>query len=355
MKGHFTSMKKFLLLCVALTLLITGCSNNAYISLPTPTAIPISSFLLQSGDHPTPTPFQPIAPTPTKTMTAVPTEIPTSTPVPTAMVAQFPTSNVAEAPNASGRVNILILGSDYRAGRGFRTDVIMLLSINTANQSVTLTSFPRDLYVSIPGIGMERINTAQEYGGFELTTATFQQNFGVTPNYYVMTNFDGFKGIIDTLGGIDVEAATTLKDTCSVRSQEDGMGYCTVPAGTYHMDGEMALWYVRSRHSSSDFDRTRRAQEVITALFKKIVSEDGLNRATELYNLFKLNVETNIPLSEIATLLPVASKVAGDTSIIHRYAIGSSETYNYITASGAMVLVPDQTAVLSIIQQALSQ
>jgi LCP family protein required for cell wall assembly len=353
LKGNFIAMKKFFLICVAISLLIAGCSNSSapvLTSVNTPTAIPISSFLLSSDSNPTPTPFQPIAPTPTKTIMVVPT----STPTPVPIVPQFPTSDVSNMPTATGQVNILILGSDYRAGRGFRTDVIMLLSINTDKKTVTLTSFPRDLYVSIPGIGMERINTAQEYGGFELTKATFQQNFGVTPTYYVMTNFDGFKSIIDTLGGVDVDAATTLKDECSVRSKVDGMGYCTVPAGSYHMDGEMALWYVRSRHSSSDFDRTRRAQEVITAVFKKIISMDGLNRASELYDLFKLNVETNIPVSEVVTLLPMATMVAGDTSVIRRYAIGSSDVYNYITPAGAMVLVPDQAAVLSIIQQALN-
>ena len=347
-------MKKIVIIAVIVLLILAGCSPVVYAPANTPTAIPISAILLQSDGsiQPTPTPFQPIPPTPTKTVII----LPTSTPKPTeSLVAQFPTANLSSISQKTGQVNILILGSDYRAGRGFRTDVIMLLCLNTEKMTATITSFPRDLYVSIPGIGMERINTAQEYGGFDLTVATFQQNFGVTPNYYMMTNFDGFKGIIDTLGGIDVNAATTLKDECSVRAYEDGMGYCTIPAGTYHMNGELALWYVRSRHSSSDFDRTRRAQEVITAIFEKIVSLDGINRASELYSTYNSSVETNIPLSEIITLLPLATKVASDTSIIRRYAIGTAQTYNYIVpGSGAMVLVPDQAAVLSILQQALN-
>jgi LCP family protein required for cell wall assembly len=347
-------MKKFVVIIVLFALLLSGCNTTYSPAYATPTAIPLSSFLLQSGSEvqPTPTPFQPIAPTPTKTVIAAPT----ATPAPTdELVPQFPTSNPSDVTQVSGQVNILLLGSDYRPARGFRTDVILLLSLNPDKGTVTMTSFPRDLYVSIPGIGMERINTAQEYGGFDLTAATFQQNFGVTPTYYMMTNFDGFKGIIDTLGGIDVSVATTLKDDCSVRSLVDGMGYCTIPEGTYHMNGETALWYVRSRHSSSDFDRTRRAQEVITAIFQRVISLDGINKASELYSTYNSSVETNIPLSVIVALLPLAGKVAADPSLIRRYAIGTSDCYNYtVPGSGAMVLVPDQAAVLSIVQQALN-
>lgn len=345
-------MKKSLIISIIIVFFISGC-NVSFSTSSTPTPIPISFLLLNSGKgvQQTPTPFQPIPPTPTRTVMVMPT----STPASIALATQFPTPDLSNITQPAGQVNILILGSDYRPGRGFRTDVIMLLSLNPGKGTATLTSFPRDLYITIPGIGMERINTAQEYGGFALTTATFEENFGVTPNYYMMTNFDGFKGIVDTLGGIDVTVASTLKDECSVRSMVDGMGYCTIPAGFFHMDGETALWYVRSRHSSSDFDRTRRAQEVITAIFQKIVSLNGLNRVSELYSLFNSSIETNIPLSEIISLLPLATRLASDPLSIRRYAIGTNETYNYIVpGSGAMVLIPDPYAVNAIIQQALN-
>jgi LCP family protein required for cell wall assembly len=281
---------------------------------------------------------------PQETLAATPTKTP-----------QLSTPSLGNIPQTTGQVNILILGSDYRPNQGFRTDVIMLLSLNPNKGTATLTSFPRDLYISIPGIGMERINTAQEYGGFALTTATFQQNFGFTPDYYLMTNFAGFTSIVDTLGGVDVPAAIPLTDKCSFPSLENGMGYCTIPAGTYHMDGQLALWYVRSRYSTSDFDRTRRAQEVITAIFHKLISLNGLNRAAELYNLFGSNVETNMPLNEIVSLLPLASQLASNPSAIRRYAIGPDETYNYIVpGSGAMVLIPNQNAVMAILLQALN-
>lgn len=122
------------------------------------------------------------------------------------------------------------------------------------------------------------------------------------------------------------------------------------------MDGETALWYVRSRHSTSDFDRTRREQEVLTALFQKLISLNAVNRASELYDMFKSSVETNIPFSTIVSLLPLASQLAANTSQLHRFAIGPNETYDYIVpGSGAMVLIPDQNLVMQIIRQAISQ
>ena len=346
-------MKKFILIGSLLLVFLSSCSLP-FSPSSTPTPIPISSILLDTGSgiKPTLTPFQPIPPTPTKTVIVLPTSTPSPTPT---LAPQFPTLAPYSGSQPEGQVNILILGSDSRGDPGFRTDVIILLSLNPNKGTATLTSFPRDLYISIPGIGMERINTAQEYGGFPLTVATFQNNFNVTPNYYMMTNFNGFKGIIDTLGGVDVRAAITFKDKCSVRSLEDGMGYCTIPAGTFHMNGETALWYVRSRYSTSDFDRTRREQEVMIAIFQKMISLNGLNRAAELYGQFNSSVETNIPLSEIIALLPLASQLAANPSSIRHYAIGPTDTYNYIVpGSGAMVLIPDQNAVMSIIQQALN-
>lgn len=343
-------MKKLLSLAILLVFFLSSCSLP-FTSQADPTPIPLAALLEHSA--PTLTPFQPIAPTPTVAPATQST--PTSTPLintaPTS-TAYIPTYIVPE-----DQVKILILGSDYRPGRGFRTDVIMLLVLNPESGSATLTSFPRDLYVTLPGVGLERINTAQAYGGFPLMAATFQQNFGITPDYYMMTNFEGFKSIINTLGGINVTTTTYLYDEChSAVPIRDGMGYCTVLPGTTLMEGETALWYVRSRHTTSDFDRTRREQEVLTGLFQKLISLNALNRAPELYDSFKSSVETDIPLTEIAGLLPLAGSLAANPSKLRTYAIGGGETYNYIVpGSGAMVLIPDTYLVSQIIQQAISQ
>ena len=153
-------------------------------------------------------------------------------------------------PQPEGEVTILLMGSDQRPGaRDFRTDT-MLLIVLKIDGSVSLVSFPRDLWVYLPGHGMERINTAQEYGGFELVQSTFQYNFGFTPQSYVLTNFNGFRFIVDDLGGIDVQVGLTLSDARTGYPE----GY-TVDPGLVHMDSETALWYVRARKTTSDLDR----------------------------------------------------------------------------------------------------
>ncbi|NTU75101.1 MAG: LCP family protein, partial [Anaerolineaceae bacterium] len=183
-------------------------------------------------------------------------------------------------------VNILILGSDFRPSGGYRTDVIILLTIHPKSKSVSILSFPRDLYIFIPGVGMNRINVAQIYGGFALTQATFQYNFGINVDHYILANFNGFQTIVNTIHGIDVKAESALYDKCDLPQRVNN--YCSIEPGVIHMDGATALWYVRSRYSSSDLDRTRRAQEVLIALFNKLISLDALNRindlGTEFYN-----------------------------------------------------------------------
>lgn len=349
-------MRKFRAVIIILVILLAGCNLPFSRTSSEPSPIPISDILITANPNaaPTPTPFQPIPPTPTVGIYNTPADDSKTVPI-NSETLEVPQIDYSDMEMPEGQINILIMGSDWRSGRGYRTDVLMLLSLNPSAGTATLTSFPRDLYVSIPGIGMERINTSQEYGGFSLTQATFQYNFGFTPDYYIMTNFNGFIGIIDTLDGIDVNVSSPLYDECSL-PQQDGMGYCTIEPGINEMDGKTALWYVRSRHSTSDFDRTRRAQEVVKGIFKKIMSLDALNRAPELYSMFISSVETNIPASTILSLMPFASKLVSNTDQIRTYAIGSAQVSNYIVpGSGAMVLLPNQAAVMEIIQQALSE
>ena len=314
------------------------------------------AYLLVTTDPnapPTPTPFQPIGPTSTFDAPPSPTATSTVTPTftPTLTATDVPPTSVPQVSQVEGVVNILLLGSDARPNEGgYRTDVILWVSLNPKQGTVTLLSFPRDLWVNIPGWGNQRINTAQ-FHGFATTQATFQSNFGIKPDYYVLANFDAFKTIIDTLGGIDVVASQKLTDTCDLPQARNGQ--CSVGPGVVHMDGAMALWYARSRHSTSDFDRTRRAQEVIIAIFKRMMSLDAITKAPDLYAKYKNAVETNISLTTILSLLPMATQLS-DTSKIRQFAIGPSQVYNWTTPDGAMVLVPIQSACLEVIRQAFS-
>jgi LCP family protein required for cell wall assembly len=251
-------------------------------------------------------------------------------------------------PQPADQVNIVLLGSDQRpqAG-GFRTDTILLLTLSPSQKTVSLTSFPRDLYVYIPGWTIQRINTAFGWGGFETLALTMEYNFGVRPDYYVLMNFWSFVDVIDSLGGISVNVAYTLTD------HRDGYGDYTVPGGVVNMDGETALWYVRSRYSSSDFDRGRRQQEVLQAIFQRLLSLDALARAPQLYQLYAQNVTTDMTFDQMSDFLPLASKIT-DPSLIKHYYIGPSQVYSWVNSVGSQVLVPIQTAVLEVMRQALN-
>lgn len=252
-------------------------------------------------------------------------------------------------PQPDGQINILLLGSDQRPNEGGgRTDTIILVTINRNLGKVNLTSFPRDLYVYIPGWTMQRINTAMSHGGFETLSLTMEYNFGVRPSNYVMVNFSGFVSIVDSLGGIDVEVGQALRD------ERTGYGWYYVPAGTIHMDGETALWYVRSRGTSSDIGRQSRAQEVMQAIGNRLLSFNALSRAFDLYNQYTQSVSTDLTLGSMTSLLPAVTSLA-KTNNVNRFVLGYEQVYNWVEPyTGAMVLLPNYEAVLQLMQQALN-
>ena len=124
--------------------------------------------------------------------------------------------------------------------------------------------------------------------------------------------------------------------------------------GEMWMDGESALWYVRARYSTSDLDRGRRQQEVLDAVFDKLMSLDSLQHAPELYDIYKQNVTTNLNFDIISSFFPVAYKMA-ETHAIESHSIGAKQVYSWTTTSGAMVLVPVREQVLDVMRQVISE
>jgi LCP family protein required for cell wall assembly len=265
-----------------------------------------------------------------------------------------PTQQGIPAPAAQitlpeGEKTIILLGSDQRPGApDFRTDILIVVVLSP-DGSVRLLSFPRDLWVYLPGRFMQRINTAQEYGGFDLLQATFQYNFGFAPQSFVLTDFNGFRSMVDDLGGIDVSVGQTYHDA---REGYFPQGY-TVKAGIVHMDGDTALWYSRSRESTGDLDRLRRSQEVVVAIGRKLLSLDGLTRIPQLYQAMRSSVVTDLTLQDALNLLPTLQAI--DPTRIQRYEIGIDQVIPYIIpASGASVLLPKDEAIHQVVLQALS-
>jgi LCP family protein required for cell wall assembly len=237
-------------------------------------------------------------------------------------------------------VNIMVLGSDERPYTfGHRTDTIMLVSLDLDAGTATLLSFPRDLYIFIPGWRVDRINVADAFGGPERVAQTILYNFGIEVDHTIMINFYGFTQVVDSLGGIDVKVEAFLQDECG------HIDWAYSP-GTYHMDGFTALCYVRMRKTAGDFDRLRRQQETLVAIFNKILTLEGLSRIPDLYAQFRSYVETDLSLEDTLRLLPLATKLGAEPDRIHRYSIDPTMgTIWRVPYSGASVILPDWEAI----------
>lgn len=321
---------------------------------------------------------QPAAlPTRTDTPIPIPTDtlIPTSTPIPSPLPIAQPTATLgAFAFNAPAPaplrffkenvINVVLIGTDTRSASSVgRSDVVIVASIDPDVPSLTMLSLPRDLYVYIPNYQWERINVAEVHGerngsggrGAELLKQTIQYNFGIPVQYYARVNFAGFKRIIDSVDGVDVIADCALydefpdmpegqSDLLAANSPFVPVGTINIPiAGVYHLDGKHALWYARSRSSSNDFDRTRRQQRVLRAVWSAIQQRGLATQLPALWESLAQTVDTDLSLNDVIYLADIASKIQ-PPQMRSRFLDGS--LLREITSpTGAQVLAYDYTTL----------
>jgi LCP family protein required for cell wall assembly len=252
-------------------------------------------------------------------------------------------------------INFLLIGSDRRpTGTSHRTDTLLVAVVWYREGQVSLISIPRDTWLYIPTVGMQRINTAYQSGesggypggGTGLLKDTILQNFGIRIDHTAMVEFDGFRRIVDTLGGIDVPIACPYTDWRLTapgldENDENNWWLYTVGPGQVHMDGDLALWYARSRSKSSDFDRGRRQQEVIRTLFQKALQTDTFSKIPQLYNDFSSTVITDMGLGDMLSLAPYA--VNFTNANIRSYYIRPPYVLPWTTPGGAAVLLPQDS------------
>ena len=194
------------------------------------------------------------------------------------------------------RTNVLLLGTDDLPERGAvgRTDTIILTTIVPTRPYIGMLSIPRDLWVNIPGVGEQRINTAYFFAeagetgtGPQAAMQTISQNFGIPVRYYALIHMYGLVGAVDSLGGVDLR----------LNSAWGGW-----EAGTYHVDGTQALGFVRERSSSDDFSRMKRTQILMLAIAGRALQPESWPRLPGFaYSVFQA-VDTNIPLWQIPRL-----------------------------------------------------
>jgi LCP family protein required for cell wall assembly len=323
---------------------------------PTATNTLVPPSPLPPTETPTATATEPVyLPTPTLyyppelTPRAVP-----ETPIPTAVPRM---RGYDESGNPYEILNILLIGHDgdvVPSDPNFHTDTMIVVSINRDTNTVSMLSLPRDLYVYIPNWGMNRLNTAWMYGesigwtdgGWGMMRQTILYNFGIEVHYYAMVDFEAFEEIINTIGGVDIAVDCALTDLRyqgpgddGVPGLEDYLDY-TLNVGVYHMDGELALWYSRSRHTTMEFDRGRRQQQVLRAIWAQTKANGMITQIPDLWEQITSVVDTNLPLSEVIGLMPLALSIEPNDIENHFFRKGI-ETMAWQPSDGSNVQIPD--------------
>ncbi len=259
------------------------------------------------------------------------------------------------------RVNILLLGADKRPDeKVYRTDTLIVVTLDPETMSAGMLSLPRDMWVSIPGFDENRINQAyvlgetKNYpgGGPALAMRTVQEFLGVPIHGYVLVDFDGFRRLIDTIGGIDVMVEQPIVDT---RYPTEDYGYqeVRIPAGLVHMDGDLALKYARVRHGSDDIDRTKRQQQVLIAARDKALRLNLLPKLPSLMATLLDTVQTDLQPGEILALAKLANQVESDK--IQSRVIDYSMLLPTTTPAGAEVLLPNREKVRLLVDELFSR
>ena len=241
------------------------------------------------------------------------------------------------------RTNILLLGTDDSPERGSvgRTDTIILATVVPLKPYVGMLSIPRDLWVTVPGVGEQRINTAYFFAesnetgsGARAALQTIRDNFGVPVRYYAVVHMIGLISIVDALGGVDI----TLESSVGA-----------FPAGVHHLNGEEALNFVRERNSSDDFSRMVRAQILIAGILKKAIHPSHWSSLPQFVGSLTQVIDTNLPLWQWPRLLFAFLRafVFG----IDSQTISREMVVPFQTSQGAQVLAPNWDAINPVLRR----
>ncbi|MGN1478706.1 MAG: LCP family protein [Acutalibacteraceae bacterium] len=229
--------------------------------------------------------------------------------------------------------NILLIGLDDDKGTGVsRSDSMMLLSVDTVNKKLKLTSFLRDLWVDIPSYKSAKLNASFAHGGAPLTISTIESNFKIDIDNYVLVNFDMFRQIIDSLGGITVDI--TEKEASFINRTTSS----TVNSGLCELNGKKALIYARIRKLDSDFYRTQRQRKVITAIIDKA---KGTNPVTLLQMVSDIMPLITTDFSQLELTVLAFSALKYIKYDIDQLQVPANDAYESKKISGQAALVPD--------------
>jgi LCP family protein required for cell wall assembly len=249
------------------------------------------------------------------------------------------------------RVNILLMGVDRRGMRPNelpRSDSMIVVSIDPVHKRFDLFSILRDTYVNIPGYGRSRVNAALGEGGPELAMQTVSDFTGLPIDRYVITDFEGFKQLVDAVGGVELEVE---KDMRYRDPSDKGVYDIDLKKGWQRLDGNKALQYVRFRHDAmSDYTRTERQRKFLTALAAEMKSGTTLLQLPSILKSITPYVETNI--SSLDMLKLAALGLALDTEHTGQYQLPPMGAFRE-SHRGGSVLIPDVDRVQQYVREKL--
>ncbi len=216
-------------------------------------------------------------------------------------------------------LNVMLFGEDnHGSDEHGRSDTMIMLSIDNRHKKLKLTSFQRDTYVYIPGHDYDKINSSYTLGGAKLSIQTIEANFGIKVDRYAVVDFDSFKKIIDTLGGVDIELSQDEIDYINYQmyknKQVDSPKTITDSPGVVHLNGQEALWYARNRGLSKgedgneigidgdDWDRTSRQRKLLETIFDSMRNAD-IGQIVSIVSSVGPLITTNLKKDEITALV----------------------------------------------------
>jgi LCP family protein required for cell wall assembly len=268
------------------------------------------------------------------------------------------------------QIRILLLGIDQRNAafeteKLFRSDTMILVNIDPVRKTIGVLSFPRDLYVTIPGAGKERINAAMRIGDYisypggggpALAAETIASNFGVRVDYFIVVNFSLFESVVDTLApeGVEVCIAEAIDD---MNYPDVGYGFMEVhfQPGCQRLKADRLLQFARTRHGNSDFDRARRQQQTLEAVRVEILNAGGLTRFVTqiptLWNDLKANYRTNLTLDQIIKIGNLLMEIPREN--IHYATIDVGDVTFGKTDTGDEILIPIMSDITTLIESVL--
>ena len=308
---------------------------------PTPTSKPNEADNNQSkADRPRPTIIPRLLAPPLKKRAA-----PIVAPIAAPAAPELWEEPVGPASNWQYTENYLILGTDRRAGEGgWRTDTIMVVGLDRAQQRAAVFSIPRDLYVEIPNFGYGRINQADflgernpdlHGGGPQLVSKIISRTLGIQTNHWVRFQMDGFVRVVDAVGGVTVHLDCPFYEPVfNLTSQS--WDFFTLPAGDNQLDGDSAYWFVRLRLRESDIGRSARQRQFLWALRDKMLSANLITRFPELWGAFQDSFATDLGLVQLIELVRFGTSLNADN--VRAGGLTLADLRSFQTEQGASVL-----------------